>query len=328
MTTPTQVLAQVVALYFLAAVPMIAVAAGPSTAPATGPAAKVERASLWGNAVDGLQARLLAPAEVEQDDLIPLRFEIAADPDHLPPGVDGFDTFLLPTRVDVSMTNVKTGKTVAVGPLVPTNGIPTKNTGGDFVLLDAKPIKSFAVEVALRTAVTPVEPGDYECVLRYPSGRAPPAWALDVLPPTPERFWHGKWETAPLRVRVRAQSLKTLRLPVPKRVHLDADHVLRCDKEVIEAVDVPIRNGCFLGTRIRRIGGAEMLAGGFSLPAEGGVVFDDPTTDADAKVQPGDEVTYAVEVFETEKPPEHIWLPTPGLDGYKTLWKRAYQTNP
>ena len=83
----------------LAVVAAAAVAAGPSPAPTTGPAAKAERASLWGNAVDGLQARLLAPPEVEQNDLIPVRFEIASDPDRLPPGVDRLDTFLLPSRV-------------------------------------------------------------------------------------------------------------------------------------------------------------------------------------------------------------------------------------
>ena len=112
---------------------------------------------------------------------------------------------------------------------------------------------------------------------------------------------------------------------MPTRVRLDGDRVLRCDKRDMEAVDVPVRNGCFLGTRVIHEGGAGMLAGGFSLPAEGGVVFDDPTADADAKAREGEEVTYMIEVFETDRPAEHAWMPLPDEDGYKTLWKRSYK---
>ena len=44
-----------------------------------------ERASLWGPVVKGVQSRLFMPTEIEQDALVPIRFDIADDPDHLPP---------------------------------------------------------------------------------------------------------------------------------------------------------------------------------------------------------------------------------------------------
>lgn len=298
-------------------------AGGPSIAPATSPAIGPQRTSLWGNAVNGLQARLLMPAAVEQNSLIPIRFQIACDPDHLPLGVDRLDTFLLPMRVSLLMKNVKSGRTVKVRPMIPTHSIPVRNTGDDFVPLDGTPIKVFEAEVALRPADPAIEPGEYDCVLNYPSDL--PTFPGELQPPNIKRCWGGNLATASIRMRVQPETPKIRQMKVPTRVHLDADRVLRCDEQDMERINVSIRNGCFLGTRITRNGGAEMLTGDFSLPAAGGVVFDDPTPEADAKAGAGNEVSYTIEVFETETPPQHMWMPMPGQDGYKSLWKRVYK---
>ena len=325
---------------FLASVCLVlaastAFAAQPATGPATAPAAAAapaERSSLWGDALGGVQARLSMPAEVEQDALVPIRLEIADDPDRLPPGADRFDTFLLQTRVAVSMTNVKTKRSVTVGPPVPANGIPTINSGNDFVRLDGTAVPPFRMQLALRRAGPALEPGEYDCVLSCPVEGGRPPWLIRPEPAGPEGGWWaaGKFQTAPLRVKVLPPTAKTRRLFLPGRAYLtrgkpDAGFALCCDKQDIEAVDVPVRNGCYLGTSVGRAGGASETSGAaLSLP-EGGVLFDDPTGGPVAGAEPGDELTYTAEVFETEAPPQHMWMPAPGRDGYKTLWKRSFK---
>ncbi len=286
-----------------------------------------ERASLWGPVDNGVQARLFMPSEIEQDALVPIRLEIADDPDHLAAGVDRFDTFLIDTRVKVSMTNVKTQQSVTVRPPVPINGIPTKDLGSDSVRLDGAAIKPFKMNLALRTAGATLDPGEYECVLSCPVDDHKPGWLLESeLPGT--GWWSGRFQSAPLRVKVVPATAKKRTLYLPKEAHLaksqlNAGFDLRCEKNEVESVEAPIRNGCYLGTRISREGGAVELTGdALSLP-EGGLIFDDPTDPKTNK--PGDEITYTVEVFETERPAEHLWNPTPGQDGYKTLWTRSFK---
>ena len=287
-----------------------------------------ERGSLWGPVVKGVQSRLFMPTEIEQDALVPIRFDIADDPDHLPPEMDRFDTFLLDTRVALSMTNVTTKKSVTLRPPVAINGIPTVDSGNDFVRLDGSAIKPFKMNVALRSAGATLEPGEYDCVLTCPIEENRPQWLIQPVPPG-DGWWSGKFETAPLRVKVVPATAKKRLLFLPKKAYLaksqlNAGFDLRCDKHDVEAVDVPVRNGCYLGTRISREGGASELTGdAISLP-EGGLIFDDPT-DPKVKVKPGEELTYTVEVFETARPSEHLWMPVPGQDEYKSLWTRSFK---
>ena len=150
MKTPYSLIASA---YLVLAVAWVAPAADLTPAASTSAAPKptpAERASLWGQAVNGVQARLFIPTEVEQDALVPIRLEIADDPDRLPADAARFDTFLLQTRVAVSMTNVKTKQSVTVRPPVPVNGIPTMDRGSEFVQLDGTAIKPFEMNVALR----------------------------------------------------------------------------------------------------------------------------------------------------------------------------------
>ena len=328
MKTPYSLVASA---YLVLAVAWVAPAADSTPAASTSAASKptpAERPSLWGQAVSGVQARLFMPTEVEQDALVPIRLEIANDPDRLPAGVGRFDTFLLQTRVVVSMTNVKTKQSLTVRPPVPVNGIPTRDTGGEFVRLDGTAVKPFEMDVALRSAGASLEPGDYDCVLSCPVDEYRPKWLLQAEPPGSD-WWSGKFQTAPLRVKVVPATAKHRTLFLPKvaylaKSQLNAGFELRCDKKDVEAAEVPIRNGCYLGTRISRAGGASELTGdAISLP-EGGSLFDDPT-DPSIKVKPGDRLTFTLEVFETERAAEHLWLPVPGQDGYKTLWTRSFK---
>jgi hypothetical protein len=187
-----------VTILFVLASAATAPAAEPTSRPVLAPASRPsQRASLWGPAVDGVQARLFIATEVEQDALVPIRLEIADDPGHLPAGTERFDTFLLQTRVAISMTNLKTGKSVTVGPLVPVNGIPTMNMGSDFVRLDGTPIPPFKMEIALRPAGAALEPGEYDCVLRCPFEGQRPQWLMQAAPQVlGAGWWSGKFETA------------------------------------------------------------------------------------------------------------------------------------
>lgn len=327
MTTPYSQLAFMLAFVglLLCATPFASAAEPPP--PATRPASPRFRASLWGEAIQGVQARLILPAEVEQDSLVPIRLEIVDDPDRLPPGTNRLDTFLLETRIAVTFTGVKSQQSVTVVPPVPVNGIPTMDQGTEFVRLDGGPVKPFEMTVALRPAGASLVPGEYNCVLSYGVEGRQPQWLLKAAPPG-EGWWWGKCQTAPIRVRVVSATEKKRTLFLPKTAHLSQSRLnsgfeLRCEKADVEAVDVTVRNGCYLGTRIGRSHGASMLMGGeLSLP-EGGSLFDDPTSEPDARVKPGDELTYTVEVFETERAAEHHWLPVEGNDGYKTLWQRT-----
>jgi hypothetical protein len=294
--------------------------AAPRSAPA-------HKAALWGEAIQGVQARLTLPGEVEQDALVPIGFEIVNDPDRLPPNTHRLDTFLLETRIAITITGVKTMQSVTVFPPVPVNGIPTMNQGTDFVPLDGSPVKPFQMTIALRPAGEALAPGEYDCVLTYGVEGHQPQWVIQSAPPG-EGWWSGKFQTAPVRVKVMAATQKKRTLYLPKTAFLSQSRLnsgfdLRCDKTDVEAVELPVRNGCYLGTRIGRAHGASSLMGGaLSLP-EGGTLFDDPTSTPDAKDKPGDELTYTVEVFETERAAEHSWMPLEGSDGYKTLWQRT-----
>ena len=299
-----------------------------SRAIASDAAPSSQRASLWGPVVKGVQSRLFMATEIEQDALIPIRFDIADDPAHLPPGMDRFDTFLLDTRVVLSLTNIKTKKSVIVRPPVPENGIPTVDSGNDFVRLDGSEIKPFQMNVALRSARATLEPGEYDCVLSCPIEANRPQWLIQPVPPG-DGWWSGRFETTPLRIKIVPATAKTRSLSLPKNAYLAKSQLntgfeLRCDKLDVEAVDVPVRNGCYLGARISREGGASELTGdAISLPA-GGLIFDDPT-DPKVKVKAGEELTYTVEVFETARPAEHHWMPVPGQDEYKSLWTRSFK---
>ena len=287
------------------------------------------KASLWGEPMLGVQARLTLPAEVEQDALVPIRLEIVDDPDRLPPNTNRLDTFLLETRIAITFTGVKTRQSVTVVPPVPVNGIPTINQGTDFAPLDGSPLKPFDMTVALRPAGAALAPGEYDCVLSYAAEGRQPQWLIQPAPPG-QGWWSGKFQTAPVRVKVVPATEKKRTLYLPKTAHLSHSGLnsgfdLRCDKTDVEAVDVPVRNGCYLGTRIGRVHGASsLMSGELSLP-EGGTLFDDPTSTPDAKDKPGDELTYTVEVFETERAAEHGWMPVEGTDGYKTLWQRTFK---
>ena len=300
-----------------------------AAAPTPGSTAPADKASLWGSATQGVQARLIMPAEIEQDSLVRIRFEIVDDPDRLPANSVRLDTFLLETRVEIALTNVKTRQLVTVVPPVPENGIPTMNQGTDFTKLDGKPVKPFAMTVALRPAGAALAPGEYEAVLSYAFEARQPQWLIGSAPPG-QGWWSGKFQTAPMRIRVVPATQKKLTLYLPKTAYLsqsrpDSDFHLRCDKTNVEAVDVPLRNGCYLGTRISREHGASSLMSGELSRPEGGLLFDDPTSSTDAKDKPGDELTYTIEVFETERAAEHHWMPVEGRDGYKTLWRRTFK---
>lgn len=295
-------------------------AAGPSSQPATLPTSRpAAHGSLWGAPVQGLQARLDGPRQCEQNEILSLRWELACDSDHLPAGVDRFDRRRVTERASLTMTDVRTGRAFTVTALDPWRGPPVDEDWALVSLAGGTAVK-LSLEFPLRAASPEVAPGDYDCVLtcrakRRPAGAMGPGTRVD-----PARVWHGELVTGPLRIHIAPETPKSRRLFVPGGVFQDEEGRLRCRAGDVEAIDVPLRNGCFVGTRVTGEDGMEELAGGWTLGREGGDIVRGTAT-------PLRWGRCTVEVFETGLPPGHLWFPSPGSDDYKTLWKRTFSAD-
>ena len=131
----------------------------------------------------------------------------------------------------------------------------------------------------------------------------------------------------PSRLRVVAESERTQEFRVPTRLRL-ADGQVRFGADDSEKVKLPVRNGYFMGMTVNRLNGPGMLTNA-GFDAEHMTVED---LSGDPVIPKGEgmadrKLTYTIEIFETAKPAGHGWLPAPGRDGYKTLWKRVFEVD-
>ena len=303
----------------------------PATPPATRPAASQPAtvASPWGKAVAGLRARVVGPESVEKNSWIGFSLELQADPDHLPRGVTGVNTYLFPNGLRLTLTDPATGESVTVTPPTEDGPSPQPDDGGRVVKLGAEPVGLPRATFPLVTAADRLPPGAYDVVVSYKPPRSPggqkgaPAGAAAT--PT----WEGEIVSGPLRLRILPEVPRTRTLLLPRRLHLDPDRDVRYSREDAEEVVVPVRNGYTLGTKIthepedQRMG----VFSGPPVPAGG----DRPATGIEfwsADMEGVRKISFTIEVFETAEAPHHIWVPGPGAHGYKTLWKKTLDLAP
>ena len=287
--------------------------ATPTTAPS-------RPASDWGRASRGLQARIDAPLEVEQNDPLTIQFHLRAIPAELPKSVDRIDTFLFPAWTELMLKDIRTGKEFRVATYDPSLGMPVSDDGTHFVRLNGHAIEPRKIAFPLRSVGDALEPGAYDCTVSYSTDRIDRHW-LARRPA--EGFWSGEVRSGPLRLRVLPEKLRVRSVSVPNKLTLDPNLIVIFAPDDAREVKFPVRNGTFFGTRITRSDGPEELRSGLLAPGPANPVDDWGIRPPKAGRVTG-RVTYTIELFETALPPQHFWAPAPGSNDYRTLWTGTF----
>lgn len=287
-------------------------AAGPATQP-------VQRASAWGPEVNGLRARFIAPAEIEQNAPLAVAFEVQCDARSVPAGMSGFDSHSVDTHLRLTLTNVATGQPFEIGPYEYRGPLLV---GEDASPLDGKPMKPIATKFPLRAAGQGLKPGVYDCVVSYSLKTGERGRFLKA---DPEQLWHGELRAAPMRLTVKPEVLRAVTFPVPKSLRLTRDRKVVFLPEDAERITADLGNGMFIGARIIcRAESREMHEEvGGPPPQPGGA---NPIDDWDLKLKshpPGGMAEYTIEVFAMADW-QDVRFAGPGVDDYKTLWKKQF----
>jgi hypothetical protein len=295
----------------IAFVVVLAAGAG-CTATATGP---VQILSPWGPETNGLRARLQAAAAIEQNALLAVSFELRSDPASLPAGITRLDRFYPAPHLRLTLTNAATGRVIELKPY-DLNGPFGPDRYENTVPLDGRPLKPLTAEFPLRLAGNALTPGAYDCTISY----SDLGHTISSQRPRPKDLWTGQLRTAPSRLTVKPEIVRPVTFLVPKRLRLTPDLKVVFLPEDAEPVTVMLGNGMYLGTIVS--GDAGALTSG--TPEPGG-----PNPIDDWHVPPhsppsGGKAEYTIEIFATADPPHHFWMPEPGNNDYKTLWRKTF----
>jgi hypothetical protein len=295
----------------IAFVVVLAAGAG-CTATATGP---VQVLSPWGPETNGLSARFQAPAEIEQNALLIFSFELQCDPHSLPAGTTRLDRFYPAPHLRLTLMNVATGRVIQLKPYEmagPCDSDRYENT----VPLDGRPLQRIQAEFPLRSAGNALTPGAYDCTISY----SDPGHTISSQRPRPKDLWTGQLRTAPSRLTVKPEIFRPVTFLVPKRLRLTPDLKVVFLPEDAERITVMLGNGMYLGTMVS--GDAGALTSG-TLEPGGPNPIDDWHVPPHSP-PPGGKAEYTIEIFATADPPHHFWMPEPGNNDYKTLWRQTF----
>lgn len=267
--------------------------------------------SPWGRAAGGLKIRLESPVAVEQNAALAVTLELQCDPQLLPEGVTRLNTFLYPAHCQLRLANITTGKVFLIETYDSTRGMLVPDDGKSFAVLDGTPIKGMEAAFPLRSAGPDLQPGDYDCTVSYCTQRLG-----NTRPNNNAAFWSGEVTSAPVRVKVISETPQTQAILVPKRLTVNADGRICLRSADAESLQVVVKNGMFLGTRISGAG-AGMLEMNSGPPQ-----MDSVSSIADLSSLPAEKpMTIRIEVFETPDPPCHMWA----LESKsETLWTKTF----
>ncbi|MBW3539498.1 MAG: beta galactosidase jelly roll domain-containing protein [Planctomycetes bacterium] len=284
----------------------------------------------------GLQMHATAPRVIEQGMPLQVKIGFRYERNRLDPGIERLNAFLRDEFLELLLTDLQTDKTWTVIPYDPTAGMPPPfGTGRAAVPLDGSNIEPWQVRFPLVKLYDELKPGTYLARVRFTFPKEPTRYWRGTEAEWDEAgFWHGKLASSPFRLRVLAETPETRAVLIPSKLRLRKELVrlreddveetgvpaIYFDKRDAEQVEVPVRNGHFIGTWIYQNGEPSTLQGGLLKP-DGpnaiGVWYD---------YQGGDKkVSYTIEVFETAKAPQHGWMPGRGSAGYRVLWKKTFQ---
>lgn len=283
-------------------------AAGPATQP-------VQTASAWGPRVNGLRARLLVPAEIEQNVALSVSVELQCDPASLPPGIARFGRSYPNKRLRLALTNAATRRVVELKPF-DLHLLLASDVHENTESLDGRPLEPIRALFLLRSARDALTPGAYDCTLSYSdSGHAEPTQGSRR-----KDAWSGVLHTAPMRITMKPEVLRPVTFLVPKQLHLTRDQKVVFLPEDAERITVMLGNGMYLGTNVSWAGG--MLTSG--TPEPGGPNPIDDWRIPPHAPPPGGKAEYTIEIFATGDPPHHMWMPAQDSDDYTTLWKTQF----
>lgn len=269
----------------------------------------------WGSMVAGLQCRVTGPIVIEQGTPLKVMVELRSVPDNLEPGVKQLNTLLYDEFLKLYLKNVKTQKTFRVRPYTYSylGGPPAIDTGVNVNPLDGSPLHPWQVSFPLVRVRETLEPGVYKCTVEYSFPKEQTRWWDKRKNWNSFGFWHGTVTSGVFKLRILKETPKTKHFLLPGRLHFEKDGTAYFRKENAISVELPVRNGFFIGTAYYKAGEFFCLA---SEP---------PRPDSPNPIGRGKSLT--IEVFETSDPPCHFWHPGPGSGDYKVLWKRTFNVN-
>jgi hypothetical protein len=267
----------------------------------------------WGVPVRGLRCRVTGPTIIEQGMPLKVAVELQTMSENLEPGVKQLNTFLHDAFLTLSLTNAKTNEVVTIRPYDPTLGMPVLDQGESTVPLDRRTAELWEVSFPLVRERDTLEPGLYECKVEYSFPKEKTRWWHWTKDWESFGFWHGTIVSGPFKLKVLKETPKTKHFFLPARLSLEEDGRAYFRKEGAISVELPVRNGFFVGTAYYRAGELFRLDSGSPMP------------DSPNRIGRGKSLT--IEVFETSDPPCHLWHPSPYSGGYKILWKKTFESD-
>ncbi|MCH9654888.1 MAG: hypothetical protein K0U86_01950 [Planctomycetes bacterium] len=290
--------------------------------------------SPWGVQQHGLQCRVEVPTAIEQGMPVKVNVELRSNPKTLQPGVRQLNGYLPSAFLSLSLSNLKTGKAFTIQPYDSTFDMLFFDSAKFAHPLDGSLLKRWQVQFPLATLYKAIEPGIYECRVKYsfPEKR-PQSWPNDAEWKK-AGFWSGTVTSGKFQIDVHKETAKSRVYLLPKRLRLEKELMrvrsgkdakivpvptIRFAKEDAVEVTVPVRNGHFVATFIYMNKQKERssLQGGSPQPD------DQNSIDAWYQYKGGDKtVAYEFVLFETADRPEHGWLPSPRSGGSRVLWKK------
>jgi hypothetical protein len=279
--------------------------------------------SAWGQEHTGLRCRATTTTVTEQSMSLDISVEMESIPKSLKPKIKQLNTFLPAEYMECTLVHLRTGKSHTVRPYDPTHGMPARDSGKNAAPLDGSRIKPWEISCPLVVLGDGLEPGQYECRVRFSFPQKQTAWwrrsggDWDAV-----GFWHGTVESGPFRLEVMKETLKTHSFLLPKQLRLEKGLKINYTKADAEHVELKLRNGHFVSARYLHYNDKKLIGETMTgVPTPDDV---NPITSLPDYKGGNRKVTCTIEIFETADPPVHLWHPGPGSGGYKVLWSRTF----
>jgi Leucine-rich repeat (LRR) protein len=309
-----------------------AVAANQRAAPKGTPTLQT---SAWGPAQRGLQCRATVPKEIEQGLPLEAVIEFKRDPETEVPGISNLNLVLPTAFLSLFVVNAQNGQQLVVQPFDPTSGMGWADDGSRAVPFSRSEFPPIPASFPLVKLYKVLTPGAYECEIAYSFPTNPIRWFRDEDAWKKAAFWAGTITSGRFLLNVRPEIPKTKNLFVPKRLTLCKEFqavlaepdsplvsvpIYRFRQDDADEIQVPVRNGHFVGTRCSTDGSTTTLSGAAPEPG-----------DANSYLAwydyhgGGKSVEFKIEVFETADPPQHMWSPGPFSGGYRVLWTKTFK---
>jgi hypothetical protein len=273
----------------------------------------------WGAVSNGLQCKISAPQKIEHN--MPLSVDVFFRPDMhvLPQGIKALNTYLLTERLTLYLTNTNTKRQSQIRISGP--GMPTSDLGQNAATLNGAELGPYKATFYLVHLNDTLFPGIYECSVGFKFPKAQYAGWQDNSSPDWENagFWHGSVMSPMFSIAILEETPKMHQFLVPERLRLEKGLQVMFRKTDAVQIDLPLRNGFWIGWKIL-LNGSKIMLGGFG-PSEVNSIdclsprYEGGTIDN----------SYTLILFETVVQPAHEWNPDEGSGNYKELWKKAFR---